>query len=75
MRIDKEEFFLYLKLILFVFLVIISAWSLWYSPWRVGTIYRVIIAYVTLVAIVIYRVIRFFRKQEKWKENRKQPKK
>ena len=56
-------------LILYLTIFVFTTWSLWHSPWRVGTPYRVIITYVTLIVIVIYKVIKFFRKQEKWKEN------
>ena len=71
MKITKTEFYIYLKLFLAILIVIFANWSLWYSPWRVGTFYRVIIAYITLIAIVIYKVIKFFRKQEKRREKRK----
>ena len=65
MKIGKAEFKLYLILFLAILDVIFAKWSLWHSPWRVGIPYRVIITYVTLIAIVIYKVIKFFRKQGK----------
>ena len=63
MKISKESQ-IYIKIFFFALFAIFINWSFWDSPWGFGTFYRLIMIYLTLIIVVIYRVIKFFRKQE-----------
>ena len=60
---QKLKYQVYLRIFLFVALAVLANWSIWHSPWRVGTFYRVLISIVFLLIISVYKAIRFLKKR------------
>ncbi len=60
---QKLKYQVYLLIFFVVVLAVLANWSIWYSPWRVGTIYRVLISIVFLIIIASYKAIHFLKKR------------